>query len=313
MSQAFDSGIFEETICYRVELSLPGCRRQVRKEQIGDQDDSTVRTDADPDEVMISKDILGSTEFEQVVAMDNAIRNFVRSRSLNARGRLKVLAKGVYLLPLGLIDDTDDEVHKLLNKRQNIINAFLKAYPKIIEGKKEKLKSLFDEDEFPDEGKLRAAFKSAISIFDFGVPERLGTINSRIFKRESEKAQVMWAQAARDVRDGLRAGFLDLVKRATVTLGKNEDGRKKRFHQSTVEQIDEFLNLFDKKNITHDAELTELVSAARKVFKGQGPREVWAKVSDNDDYRDKLQTQFQKIHDKLETLVEESDERMVEL
>lgn len=306
-----DPKVFDNTVCFRVELSTPGAHRQVRADQIGEDNRSLVKTDADPDEITVSKDILGSDEFERVTSMDNVIRSYVRSRSLNTRKGLKILAKGVYLIPLDLVEDTDKEVQALIAKRHNLINAFIKAYPQIIEKKKEKLSSLFDESEFPDAAKLRQAFRENVYVFSFDVPSQIGKLNKALFRRESEKMRAMWIQAADDIKAGLREGFFQLIKRAADTLGTNEAGRKKRFHESTIEQITEFLELFDKKNITNDNELHNLVQQARNVIKGQSAHQVFKRVSD-DIYRDRLREEFASLAGQMERLVDDS-ERMVEI
>ncbi len=302
--------IFENTICYRVELSLPGAYRQVKNDKIGDEDNSVVRTDANKDEITISKDILGSDEFEHIVAIDAAIRNFARSRALNAKG-LKILSKGVYLLPTGLLDKTDTEVRRLIGERHQVIEQFITAYPAIIQSKKAQLKSLFDENEFPDVAKLRTSFRENVFVFDFGVPGKLEKLNQELFHRESEKMKAMWKDATADIRAGLRAGFLELTQRAAETLGTNEKGRKKRFHESTVTQIMEFMELFDQKNITNDNELQNIVQKAKAILQGKTPAAICELAGDTN-YRANLQNEFSNIVKNLEKMVE-TNTRMVEL
>jgi hypothetical protein len=72
----------------------------------------------------------------------------------------------------------------------------------------------------------------------------------------------------------MRQSFADLIEHAASRLTVNPDGKKTVFKASTISNIEEFLNLFDSRNVVGDTELKTLVERARQVLHGVKPEDL---------------------------------------
>lgn len=303
-----DINIFEKAICYSVDLKAPGSSRRVKADQIGDDDDSLIRTDADPDEIKVSKDILTSEEYKAIKNHDAETRKYVKTIALKS-----ILKNGIYLLAIDTLEDVDEHVHTRLGTRRKLIKSFFKAYPDIVAAKKKTLRSLFDPSEFPEPERLARKFKEHVEIFDFGVPGTLRNISRKLFEREKHKTEAMWKEAQGEIIQGIRVGLLKLIKRASSSLAVKDDGKKRQFRKSLVEEIQQFLEMFDKRNIFNDDELSKLVKQAKRIIGDNPPAAVVKQAGSNEFYRAAMQNEFAKLEGQLGTLVEESETRKITL
>src|SRR5262249_6551018 len=103
-----------------------------------------------------------------------------------------------------------------------------------------------------------------------------------------------------DARDTLRIAFKGLVSHMVDRLGYEEEGKragkKKRFDDSMVAKLDDFLKTFEARNLTNDTELKSLVSQARSIMKGVTPKQL----RDLDNVRDSVASQFEKLKKDLD-------------
>ena len=115
---------------------------------------------------------------------------------------------------------------------------------------------------------MRGHFSFRWNYITFETPSALKGISPAVFARERKKAEQMWTEAGVSVRDALRESLATLVGNLADKLTGQEDGTPKRFKEASVRNVTEFLDLFEKRDITRDAELGKLVRMARRVLTG---------------------------------------------
>jgi hypothetical protein len=97
----------------------------------------------------------------------------------------------------------------------------------------------------------------------------------------------------------MREGLQQLVASMVEKLTPGEDGKKRRFHSSLIENFNDFLSTFELRNVTDDAELAAVVAQARAILGGVNAEDV----RKNEAIRANLQAGFGKIAERLTPMV----------
>lgn len=278
--------IFDRAICLSVELRKPSNRRA------GDL--TKVTTDADPEMLGLSKRLFDSDEFQRIGRIDSETRRYLKKRCLPSP-----LRAGIYLVPIPLVEQVDARLRHYFALRAEAIEGFLLTYPQSIDEARDRLNSQFDQSDYPDIEQLRAAFSAHSQYLTFGVPEQLASLNSDLFDRAKEEAAARWTEAADQIQLALRQAMQELVAHMVDRLTPGEDGKKKLFMSSTLENVTDFLETFKARNITDDHELESLVTQAQAVLAGA---DVDA-IRKNENFRAELREQFAQVQESLDRMV----------
>ena len=227
---------------------------------------SRVEVDADKSAISVSKELIDSEEYSRIESFDGAVRKWVYSRALPNEGTLR---GGTYRVPTALVEEVDAQLVGFEDTRRELIEAFLDVYPERREQARQRLRALFDERDYPDVDELRRAFRFSYRYMSFQVPGALEAISKDLLRRELEKRKIEVATEAEEIRNALRASFAEIISHATDRLGTDR-GKKRRFADSMIDRMSEFLTYFGARNIIGDEELERLVERARRVMKGVG-------------------------------------------
>lgn len=286
------TNMLDQTVCVSLTLNRIGTRRKV----------STTQVEVNTDKKMlhVSKEIFRSEEFKRITSLDAEIRGFLAETTLPAT---QLFRGGVYLIPIPLVAMVDARLEDYRAERQRRVDAFLAAYPQLIESAREHLKDLYNPNDYPPIEQVRAEFGMSTQYMSLGVPEVLEGISKSIFKRESAAAAAKVASAAEEIkaamRDSLKQLVDHMVERLTPKDGETEGPKK--FHYTLVTNLQQYLDVFDAKNITGDTELAELVGQCRALLNGVDPK----KLRENGDVREYVKGGFEKIQGQLGSMVVE--------
>ncbi|MHA2642862.1 MAG: hypothetical protein V2G41_09465 [bacterium JZ-2024 1] len=250
-----------EVIGVEVTICRPGMRRKVSVD--------VLEVDADKDLLHLTKEIVRSPEYERIVRKDNEIRRLIRRYTLPS-----FISRGVYIVPLSLIYPLDNALNDMRLERENLVELFLRAYPSYISEARLRLRSLFNESDYPPVEALREAFDVKVRYICFDTPLVLQEVNSELFRREAERARQEWDRALEEMKKLLRVTMAELVDHMVERLTPGPDGRPKIFRDSLVENMLEFLDLFEVKNLANDRELAAVVSRARDLLQGVTPESL---------------------------------------
>jgi len=209
------------------------------------------------------------------------------------------LANGMYLVPLSLISQIDEKIEKFREEQDAFLNEFEAKYEDIKLEAKEKNAKIYRESNYLPFSEIRKFYKIQAKYLTLNVPAALEKVNKDLFEKEKEKSKQMWADAATDIRDGLRAGFKGLIDHFVSKLGKDDKGKKLVFHGSTVDKLKDFVTTFQDRNLTNDSELAELANQAKALIENVDPNSI----RKDDTVRTNLEESFKKIQEVSETLI----------
>ena len=286
--------ITERTVCVSLTIKSLGNSRKVSNSQ--------VTVDADKDLIRVSKTLLDSQELKAIKTLDGAVRQYLYTRALPSLFR-----SGIYLVPTELVEQVDARLLTFREDREKAVDLLINAYPVLKADAQERLRSTYNEGDYPDEETLRRQFSMSWRYIAFETPEKLRGINPAIFQREREKAEQAWESATDEIRGLLRQAFADLVGHMAERLQPGDDGKKKVFKNTLVSNLAEFLETFDLRNVTDDDELKRLVDRAKAMLGGVEPQDL----RDNEALRDSLGQSMTKIKGDLDSMLTTKPSRAI--
>lgn len=258
--------IQENSVLLMLSMSMPGLNRSVAKANIADKEDDdadkfAVTIDADVDMIRVSKSILSSPQYKDVVSHANATK-----RALMRVGFRAIFKDGCFLVPVETISEVDMFLEGRIKEWSVLIEKFLAAYPKQKEEAK-RLRKLYDESEYPTVGAMRAAFKFTKRYFTFDTPSSIKNFNKSVYEKSKAETERFWAETANQVNGALVKMVNDFIE-AAISKFQSPDGKAKTFSDSYVKKLEQFWDVIEKRNMGHKVELNEVVNKARKITKG---------------------------------------------
>lgn len=248
-------GIADKALMLSVEFHRLGNTRRLRNSQF--------QVDADPKMVRASKRLLDSDELKKISRFDGEVRDYIARRALPS-----MFKGGFWMLPIPMLDEVDAQLEKFAEDRAPLVEDFVKAYPALMDEAATLLRGTFNTSDYLTEDEVRRQFGLSWRYVSFGVPEQLEAIKKEVYDREQAKASAHWETATEEMQNLLRAAMADLVDHMVERLETGKDGKQKIFKASMIGNIMEFINTFDARNITEDAQLKELVKKARDLTEG---------------------------------------------
>lgn len=316
------SKIMTEAVCLELRFSKLWTRRAVSQNDVSVKarrgPDAEIREaklaamsefgfgDPDQDAMHVGKDILESEELKDVHSMDNEFVGWLRRRAIPTR----LFHRGIYLLSYAAVEAVIGRMEEFTRGREKAVEEFLAVYPEKAEQAKAKLGGLFDPADYPDIETIRGAFGVRWKLFEWGgTPEKIRGIDAALFARMKKEQEETLQSAAIEIRDALRVAMSEFVSHLVDKLTGGEEGRPKKFKQSSIDGMNEFLEAFESRNITGDADLSRLVAQARIVM---GGGEMTARdLKDNDALRKLAVDQFTRIKGSLDGMLEARPTRKI--
>lgn len=260
--------IQKEAVCLSLSLGMVRTRRRIQTEQI--------TTDADPTLVHVAKDIFESQELQAINQHHGGIRAYLKTRCLPSPFKT-----GVYLIRVKLVSEVMDAMKNFEASERELIERFMTFYERVYATRdniespwRVKLGSLYDARDYPAPSVLKRAFKFSTQIWEIGTPGSLRAIDRALYEREAAKMANVWEEAKQSITTVLLTEFKDLTTRMSERLEVGADGKPKVFRDSVVNNLQEWLDVFEKRNLTDDENLIGLVTQARQLISGIDPKTI---------------------------------------
>ena len=284
------------TVLLSLKISKPSNRRK------GDM--SRIETDAEKDALGLSKELLDSPELIAIDKEDGRFKKWLCKKSLPSMFRA-----GVYRLPLEMLTKVDDALQRFSSDRAALVDIFTRAYPERIQEARDRLRSQFRPEDYPDAEAIRKAFSVQWSYLTATTPTEIGSISREIYERERIKAQELAQAEAEECRFALRSLFAQLVEHMTDRLTPSEDGKPKVFRDSLVKNFQEFLGDCSARNVTGDRELDALVRKAQDLTAGLDA----AYLRKAEGVRDAVRDGLERMKPALDAMLTDKPTRFIEL
>ncbi len=167
-------------------------------------------------------------------------------------------SKGARLLPTALVMEYKQHINNMRITYEGMCNKFFAEYDNIVRNAQANLGALFKANDYPtlDEVKEKFGFKLVFAPLPEAGDFRLDVANEDLreltLSYEADFNERL-AKAMREPWDRLYTELTVLSNKLTHVEG--EDGKKKRYHDSLLENPQRLCELLTKMNITNDPQL----------------------------------------------------------
>lgn len=281
--------LVNQTVVLELHIKTPSFQAAVPPDNIMDSEDKADRT-----RFHVNKQLIDRKALRDLQQHRTELLTWLWAR----RVPCSVLANGMHLVPLRLVQEIDATLTAYVARRGELVDQLLATYDELVVAAQERLAGHFNQDDYPAVENLRPAFAVTKRFLSMNVPAALEQVNKELYERESARVTAEWAEAAVEVRGALREGFAKLVAHLADRLTPDEDGKPKTFQASTVTQLQEFMGMFNDRNITNDADLSALVKQAQELLRGTDPKVL----RQQETTRERVLTGFTQITEQLSTL-----------
>lgn len=290
--------IWDSTICMKVALHRPSSRKKVKRGEIN-------TGETDEEWLHVSKDILDSSELNAITTADHSIRKWLVSAGLP--GPFK---GGFYMFAVGQIEAVEKKLAEFIDEREKLIDAFIEVYPQKVEEAKKNLATLWNPDDYPPVEEIRKSFGIDQQYVSFGVPDNLKSISKKKWDQENAKLKKKWEECGEEITLAMRQQLHVLTDKLAEVLSPKPDGTYPKLYDSTVEKMDEWIDMFKVRNVMDDGELDELCVKAKDLLAGTDLNSV--RKGDALD-RDKLAAKWKDLAGKVDGLVKDTVSRKIKL
>ncbi|MGA2228734.1 MAG: DUF3150 domain-containing protein [Syntrophobacteraceae bacterium] len=211
------------------------------------------------------------------VLIDPDCLSSVRSVLSKARAHLQKAAlpfpiHGLTLVPKETLSRIDESLCQMKSEFEAEVQNFVESYEGEREKARESLGQLFNEADYPID--VRRKFRFEWRFITLDIPGKSGILSPELYEREKEKFQVLMEETRELATVALREEFAGIVRHMVERLSGEEDGKPKKFKNSMMEKMGEFLDSFGDRNLFNDDKLAELVDQAREVMNGLSTDEL---------------------------------------
>jgi hypothetical protein len=287
LSPGMDTDIFKQGILVQFSVSVWGGRIKLPS--------SDMHTEADPDFIRGTKYLVDRSYLKPIEQIRNSARSYLRSHSL------PFPITGILFIPRDMINKIESVLLGYKEEFKQETNNFIAQYENAKRVAQLKLNGLFNEEDYPQE--MSSRFEFNWKFFAVTAPGRTSILNPEILRREEERFVQMITDFRENAVSVLRLRFTEMVSRIVDRLS----GEDKRFKNSTIANIKDFLSCFKELNINNDAELEREVERVKGILAGVDPTALRSNV----DFRIEVATKMTQVQNQLNAMMENRPKRLL--
>lgn len=235
-----------------------GRMRQIR--------DLKVETTADASELRHQKRLIDSPELDAIRSQDGFMIRHLESKSCNYDKATRFLPKS----EAGQVVRAMEAYRTI--RRPSLVAKFMKVY-RALEAQDftplaVALGDQFDRGDYPNSDSVEQGFSFEYNLREVGNIVLSG-LPDFIVAQEIEKDKQKRAVAIIEWRDTMRFAGQKAVEALFEALKPQIDGKKRKLYDSTVENLQEFLNTYNTRDLAGDTEYQQtVVEPLRAIMKG---------------------------------------------
>lgn len=268
-----------------------------------------VQVNADKRRLSLSKKLIESDEYDAIRAFQTEVYQWCVKRSVPS-----YFKDGLYLVKLSEVQNFEDKLRSAVEKLQSeLLPAFVQSYPRQVEDARTVLNGQFKESDYPATATLPARFGIEWNWIAFGVPE---TLPEELRQAEAMKIESTFREAEKEILAALREGFSQIVSHVTDRLTVAPGEKPKVFRNTLFEDLTEFIDTFNARNLVNDAQLEAMVSKARAILaevRGATPSQQAELVRDSQFLRDETARKFQELKTAVDGIIIDKPSRRFDL
>jgi hypothetical protein len=213
--------------------------------------------------------------FAECKELDDLTKFQARARAEHYRLTLPWNDQGARLLPTAALMEYQKNMNRYKVEFDRLVGAFLDKYDTLVAAAAFQLGSLFDRKEYLSRAQVALRFRMESSFTPLPVSGdfRLdieSTVQRELVEQYERRMEVKLAQANQDSWSRLHEALLRLSDRLVI----EEDGKKRKFHDTMVTGALELCDLLTAMNVTQDPALEQARRKVEEVLSGVTPKEL---------------------------------------
>lgn len=293
----------DASVCLVVEASQFRVHRTVPKDEVNVVPTAGGAAKPDKKMVAVTKTLLESRELRAIETHIAATKAWIASRAVPS----ELIRAGAYLLSVDALVEVYGHLEKRAGELTALVERFSAAYPNHVREARKKLGPLWSADQYPAASAVASKFSFTWRVVEVGTPDaKLRSISRALFEKERAKAEQVWSSAVGQINQALAAGMADVVGHLAEKIGGGDE-KPKRLRQAAVKRVSDFLDTFDSRNLTKNADLAALVEKARRIISGVDAKQI----RDDEGLRRSVAAGFAEVKAGLDTMLEDRPGRAI--
>jgi hypothetical protein len=226
--------------------------------------------------------------FSECKELDALTKFQARARAEHYRLTLPWNDQGARLLPTAALLEYQQTMNRYRLEFERLVDAFLDKYDTLVAAAAFQLGTLFDRKEYLSRAQVALRFRMESSFTplptagDFRLDVE-STVQRDLIEQYERRLESKLAQANQDAWTRLHDALLRLSDRLVI----EEDGTKRKFHDTMVTGALELCGLLTAMNVTQDPALEKARRKVEEILSGVTPKEL------RDEHSTRVQTKQQ--------------------
>ena len=216
-----------------------------------------------------------------------------RARWQIARFCLPFPINGLILVPKDSISQVEEELKAVQELFWTEVETFVAAYDGAREQAKETLGKHFSETDYPQD--IRRKFAFEWRYVTMSTPGKNTILTPELYERERKAFLQMIEEARKTAIQTLRGEFSEFVNHLIERMKPDAEGKPKVFKASSLTKFQEFLAVFEDRDLFRDGDLQDLVEKARVITDGLRPEYLRS----DDGFRDQVREALEGIAEEV--------------
>jgi hypothetical protein len=282
----------------RVSMSWFGTRKTLTAEQ---KAEAAEPFNAEAKFISAGEKLLDTAHpaFKTVTAVRGKVQAYWKAMSL------PYPEPGIRLIKQDRIDDFAAKMREFQEELTEAVEALDRRYSELKATARQRLGSLYNSGDYP--ASLAGLFEISFDFPSVEPPDYLQQLNPDLYQQECQRVQSRFDEAVRLAEEAFTAELAKLISHLTERLSGQEDGQRKTFRDSAVENLTEFFQRFRELNVRSSEQLDQLVGQAQRVIRGVEPQDL----RDNAGLRQHVATEMSRVQSVLDGLLVDRPRRAI--
>jgi hypothetical protein len=204
--------------------------------------------------------------------------------------------------------DVEMFVHTMEGFRDELVQAeadLNAAYEQVKTQARQRLGRLYNPNDYPPE--VRGLFGVDWDFPSVEPPNYLMRLAPEVYQQEQERVAQRFEEAVQLAEQAFAAEFGRLLSHLTERLTSGEDGQRRIFRDSVVNNLTEFFSRFKDLNVRSNPDLDRLVEQAQALVRGVSPQDL----RDDEELRRHVAAEMTQVGQRLESLIVDRPRRQI--
>jgi len=238
----------------------------------------------------------------------NVVKTISRARAYWESMTITHPMESVRIIRRDRVDEFADRIEEYRSELKNKVDYLQHNYwESMVDEAKRNLGSLYNPEDYPAD--ITSQFKIEWQLLNIEPPDYLRQLNPNVYDEQVKLMQSQIETAITKVEGEFLNEFASMVGFLAERLEDGEDGKKKVFRNSAIENLKMFFNRFDDLKVRSNPQFDALIEQAKNVVSGVRAEDV----RKSDALRASIRDSMQRIGDKASEQIVAKPSRKIEL